>query len=208
MNEAPSRHPRSARRASAPTTSRSRKRLRAGFADTGSCASSRLALRNNSGSSIRRRRSGGGASRHAAYSSETSRVVSFSFATVAARASQSLRLARAIGSRYFIAAWDEMAPSLTRSCTETGSSRTKPSRRDTQLALRQNRIDSSAGGIPPSCRASSSQACSMAVSASSARCECRSSKASASLSSHTVACTVSSRSRRRARRRLWPSMTR
>lgn len=202
MNEAPARHCRSARRASAPTTSRSRKTLRAGLADTGSCASSRLAFRNNSGSSIRRRLRDGGASRHAAYRSETSRVVSFSFATVTARVSQSLRLARAIGSRYFMAAWDEMRPSRTCSCTETGSSLTKPRRRDTQLALRQNRIDSSAEDMPPSWRASRSQACSMAVSASSARCECRSSRASASLRSHTVARTVSSRSRRKARSRL------
>jgi hypothetical protein len=202
MNEAPSRHCRSERRARAPTTSRSRSRLRAGFADTGSCASSRLAFRNNTGSSIRRRRREGGASLHAAYSSPTSRVLSFSFATVAARASQSLRLARAMGSRYFIAAWDVMRPSRTRSCTEAGSSFTKPSRRDTQLGLRQNRNDSSAGGIPPSCSATRSQACSMAVSASSARCECTSSRASASLRSHTVARTVSCRSRRRARTRL------
>ena len=191
MNEAPSRHPRSARRARAPTTSRSRKTLRAGFADTGSCASSRLAFKNNSGSSIRPRRRAAGASLHAAYRSQTSRVVSFSFATVAARASQSLRLARAMGSRYFIAAWDEMRPSRTHSCTERGSSPTKPSRRETQLGLRQNRFDSSTEGIPPSWRASRSQACSMAVSASSARCECTSSRASASLRSHTVALTVS-----------------
>lgn len=81
---------------------------RAGFADTGSRASSRLVFRNNSGSSIKRRRCDGGTSLQALYSSPTSRVVSFSFATVAARASQSLRLARAIGSRYFIAAWDEI----------------------------------------------------------------------------------------------------
>lgn len=202
MNEAPSRHCRSTRRARAPTTSRSRKTLRAGFADTGSCASSRLAFKNNNGSSIRLRRRGGGASFHAAYRSPTSRVVSFSFATVAARASQSLRLARAIGSRYFIAAWDEMRPSRTCSCTERGSPFTKPSRRDTQLGLRQNRNDSSAEGMPPSWRVRSSQACSMAVSASSARCECRRSRASASLRSHTVARTVSTRSRRRARSRL------
>jgi len=208
MNRAPSRHPRSARRARAPTTSRSRKTPRAGFADTGSCASSRLAFRNNSGSSRMLRRRRGGASLHAAYRSETSRVVSFSLATVTARASQSPRLARAIGSRYFIAAWDEMRPSRTRSCTETGSSFTRPSRRDTQLGLRLNRNDSSAGAMPPSWRATSSHACSMAVSASSARCECRSSRASASFRSHSVARTVSRRSRRRARRRLYPSITR
>lgn len=207
MNEAPSRHCRSARRARAPTTSRSRKTLRAGFADTGSCASSRLAFRNNSGSSRRLRRRATAASLQAAYSSPTSRVVSFSFATVAARTSQSLQLARAIGSRYFIAAWDEMRPSRIRSCTERGSSFTRPSRRDTQLGLRQSRSDSSATAMPPSCSASMSQACSMAVSASSARCECRRSRASASLASHTVARTVSSRSRRRARTRLWPSIT-
>lgn len=208
MNEALSRHPRSARRARAPITSRSRMTFRAGFADTGSCASSRLVFKNNSGSSIRRRRRGGEASLHAAYRSATSRVVSFSFATVAARASQSLRLARAIGSRYFIAAWDEMWPSRTRSCTESGSSFTKPSRRDTQLGLRQNRSDRSAVDMPPSWRARSSQDCSIAVSTSSARCECRRSRASASLKAHTVARTVSSRRRRSARSRLWPSMTR
>lgn len=100
-----------------------------------------------------------------------------------------------------------MRPSRTCSCTERGSSFARPSRRDTQLGLRQSRSDSSATAIPPSCSASISHACSMAVSASSARCECRRSRASASLTSHTVARTVSSRSRRRARTRLWPSIT-
>jgi len=106
-----------------------------------------------------------------------------------------------------MAAWDEMRPSRTRSCTESGSSLTRPSRRDTQLGLREKRKASFSWLRPPSYRVSTSQACSMAVSASSARCACRSSRASASLRSHTVASTVSWRSLRRARQRLKPSMT-
>lgn len=117
-----------------------------------------------------RRRSDGGALLHAAYSSPTCRVVSFSFAAAAPSNSQSLDLARAIGSRYFIAAWDEMVPSRTRSCTDSGNSLTRPRRRDTQLGLREKRLARSSALIPPVCSARSSQACSIAVSTSSARC--------------------------------------
>ena len=117
-----------------------------------------------------RRRSDGAALLHAAYSSPTCLVVSFSFAEAAPKSSQSPDLARAIGSRYFIAAWDEMVPARTRSCTDSGSSLIRPRRRDTQLVLREKRFARSSALIPPTCSARSSHACSIAVSASSARC--------------------------------------
>jgi len=149
--------------------SRSFSKALAGFADTGSCASSRLAFRNSSGSSTMRRRSDGAALFHAAYNSPTCLVVSFSFAAAAPSNSQSLDLARAIGSRYFIAACEETVPARTRSCTDSGSSLTKPRRRDIQLVLREKRFARSSALIPPACSARSSHACSIAVSASSAR---------------------------------------
>jgi hypothetical protein len=48
-------------------------------------------------------------------------------------------LARAIGTRYFMATWAVIAPARTCCCTVSGSSSTSASRRETQLTLRSNR---------------------------------------------------------------------
>jgi len=48
-------------------------------------------------------------------------------------------LARAIGTRYFIATCAAIAPARTCCCTVSGSSSTSASRRETQLTLRSNR---------------------------------------------------------------------
>jgi hypothetical protein len=190
------------RRTSTPARSRSRSSSAAdGVA--GSCSISRLALRNSFGSPSRRRRTTGPLSRHATYSSPTSRVDRPSGAIAAASCSQSARLARAIGTRYFIAAWATMRPCRTSSWTEEGSSFTSARRRDTQLALRSKRRASSSWSRPKlDCSSASSHPCSSADSDSAVRIDRLSSRASASSVDHTAALTVSSPSRRAARTRL------
>jgi hypothetical protein len=126
----------------------------------------------------------------------------------AARVWHASRLARAIGSRYFMAACAPISPRRTRSWTDAGSSSTRPRRRETQLALWPNRLPSATWSRPEAFpRVASNQPCSIAVSASAWRSEWLRIKASTSVIAHTVACTVSQRSRRSARSRLYPSIT-
>jgi len=147
-------------------------------------------------------------SRHARHTSATSRVLSFSGAMALASCSHSPRLARAIGTRCFIAAWGAMRPCWTSPCTSDGSSWTSASRRETQLGLRSNRSASSSWPKPwLSDSADSSHPCSRADSGAELRMDRASTSASASLRSHCVAWTRSWPRRRRARTRLWPSMT-
>lgn len=102
------------------------------------------------------------------------------------------RLARAIGTRYFIAAWATICPSRTASCATTGSSLTSASRRDTQLGLRAKRAASSSWPRPKTdCSSASSHPCSSADSASAERNERHSTNASTSVIDHTVAWTTS-----------------
>lgn len=56
------------------------------------------------------------------------------------RASQSSPLVRAMGTRYFIAAWAGMRPARMCSCTGRGRSSTRESLWETQLTLRSNRF--------------------------------------------------------------------
>lgn len=198
---------RSTRRTRAPATSRSRSSsLAAGIG--ASLSISRRDLTNSPGSPSTRSRIPGPLSRHAAYSSPTSRVDKSSAAIPSASRVQSSALARAIGTRCFIAAWALIRPARTCSCTACGSSVTSASRRDTQLALRSNRRASSSWSRPKlDCSSASIHPCSSADSDSLLRIDRTSSSASASPMSHTVACTVSCPSLFSARTRLCPSMT-
>jgi hypothetical protein len=112
-------------------------------------------------------------------------------------------LARAIGTRYFIAAWATMCPSRTSSCTTAGSSLTNASRRDTQLGLRSNRFASSSWPrAKTDCSSCSNHPCSSADSASAERNDRLRTNASTSLIDHTVAWTTSWPSRASERTRL------
>jgi len=182
---------RATRRTSTPARSKSRSSSAAeGIA--GSCSSSRLALRNSLGSASRRSRTAGPLFRHATYSSPISRVDRPSGAIACARRSQSARLARAMGTRCFIAAWAPMRPRRTSPCTASGSSLARARRRDTQLGLRSKRSASSSWLIPKLvCSSLSNQPCSRADSASAERRDRLSSRASASLMLHSAATTMS-----------------
>jgi hypothetical protein len=195
------------RRTSTPATSRSCNRADAeGLA--GCCSSSLLVLTNRRGSANNRPRITAPASRHARHSSPTSRVDNASEAMAAASCSQSARLARAIGTRCLIAAWAPIRPRYTSSCTVSGSSLTRASRRDTQLELRSNRRASSSWPRPKlDCSSRSNHPCSNADSASLVRNDRLSISASASLIDHTVAVTRSWPSLCSARTRLCPSTT-
>lgn len=135
------------RRTSTPATSRSRSSsLAVGIG--ASRPISRRDFTNNPGSLSTRSRISELLSRQAAYSSPTSRVDRPSVAIPSASRVQSSTLARAMGTRCFIAAWAPIRPSRTCSCTAEGSSLTRASRRDTQLALRSNRRASSSWSSP------------------------------------------------------------
>jgi len=113
-----------------------------------------------------------------------------------------------MGTKCFIAAWAPMRPRRTSSCTASGSSLTRASRRDTQLWLRPKRCASISWPKPKlDCSSDSSQPCSSADSVSAERSDRLKSSASASSISHTVALTVSCPRRLAARIRLWPSIT-
>jgi hypothetical protein len=179
------------RRTSTPAVSRSRSRS-AAVRPGASCSTSRLVLTNSFGSASNRSRTTGPLSRHARYRSPTSRVDSPSGAIPRASCSQSSALARAIGTRCFIAAWAPIRPLRTSSCTVSGSSLTRARRRDTQLGLRSNRRASSSRPSPKTDSSScSSHPCSSADSASAERSDRLRTSASASLIAHTVALTVS-----------------
>jgi len=195
------------RRTSAPAMSRSRSSsLAVGIG--ADCSISRRDLTNSPGSLSTRSRISGPPPRQAAYSSPTSRVDRPSAAIPSASRVQSSTLARAIGTRCFIAAWAPIRPSRTCPCTTEGSSVTRASRRDTQLALRSNRRDSSSWSSPKlDCSSASSHPCSSADSDSLQRMARTKSSASASPMSHTVACTTSWPSLLSARSRLCPSTT-
>lgn len=155
-----------------------------------------------------RRRTTGVASRHASYNRPTSRLESVRPAIAVASASQSARVARAMGTRQRIAAYAPIAPRRTCSCTASGSSTTNASRRDTQLALRPSaRATASWLRLKLDASICTNHACSMAVSPSPVRSERANSSASISPSAHTVARTTSCPSRRSARRRRKPSIT-
>jgi len=107
-----------------------------------------------------------------------------------------------------MATWGTTSPARTRSCTMSGSSRTRPSRRLTQLTLRSKRRASSWGRMPKRwLRSRSSQACSSTLAGALPLSSRWTIRASASDSSQHVARTVSCESRRRARMRLYPSTT-
>ncbi len=196
------RHCRVTRRTSTPARSRSRRKSAAEGVG-GSFSSSRLAFTNSRGSASRRSRSAGPLSRHATYSSPTSRVDSASGAISRTRRSQSSGLARAMGTMCFIAAWAPMRPRRTSSCTISGSSLTRASRRDTQLWLRPKRCASTSWPRPKlDSSSASSQPCSSADSPSAARSVRLRSNASTSSIGHTVVMTVSCPSRFAARIRL------
>lgn len=195
------------RRANTPATSRSRSSSAADGMGA-SRAISRRDFTNSAGSSSTRPRISGPLSRHTAYTSPTSRVDRPSAAIPAASRVQSSVLARAIGTRCFIAAWAPICPSRTCSCTDLGSSITRASRRETQLTLRSNRRASSSCSSPKlDCSSASNHPCSSADSLSAERIDRISSNASTSSMSHTVACTRSCPSFLSARNRLCPSIT-
>lgn len=83
-----------------------------------------------------RLRTDGDAARQAAYNWPAWRVLKRCAASAAAIRWHSSALARAIGTRYFIATWAQIAPARTCCCTVSGSSSTSASRRDTQLTVR------------------------------------------------------------------------
>ena len=84
------------------------------------------------------------------------------------------------------------SPAAGSRCTASGSSRTSPRRRLTQLVLLSNRRASSPADSPNrSCSSQSSHPCSSALPPSLLRMSCASSSASSSVSSHTTAFTVS-----------------
>jgi len=180
------------RRATPATMSSSIRRVSARLRDGAGCAASCRAFRYSCGSASSRSRTDLDASRHARHTSATSRVLSFSGAMALASCSHSPRLARAIGTRCFIAAWGAMRPCWTSPCTSDGSSWTRASRRETQLGLRSNRSASSSWPKPwLSDSADSSHPCSRADSGAELRMDRASTSASASLRSHWVARTRS-----------------
>jgi hypothetical protein len=65
--------------------------------------------------------------------------VNFSLASASASRSQSFGLARAMGTKYFMATCAPISPQRTRSWIDSANSFTNPSRRDTQLKLRSKR---------------------------------------------------------------------
>lgn len=122
----------------APITARSRSSAVA--AEAGALSSTcRWALKNNSGSSRMRWRTKGEPSRQAAYSWPAWRVFQRRRAKACAIRSQSFRLMRATGTRYFMAMCAVILPSRTCCWMDSGRSSTSASRRDTQLTLRSNR---------------------------------------------------------------------
>ena len=200
---------RSARRAMAPTRSRSLSSSSLGEAVCGGSFSiSRRVFRNSSGSASRRARRPEAPSRQASQSRPTSRVLSLWRAIAAQRVSHASRLARAMGSRCFMAAWAPISPLRTHSWTAGGRCSTRPRRPETQLGLRSNRRARASRSSPkPCCSSARSQPCSRAVSASARRSERSRIRAPTSFIAHTVAVTVSPRRRRSARTRLYPSIT-
>jgi len=135
-------------------------------------------------------------------------VESFSRALADASARASSALARAKGRRKRIAACAGILPERTSSWMATGSSRTSPSRRDTQLGLLSNRAASSSSPHPALAASSvSSHPCSSGVSPRATRSERTSTSASASPIVQTTARTVSCPNRASARTRAYPSMS-
>ena len=127
-----------ARRAIAATSSRSRANFTmAGEGESTACA--RCVFRNSCGSSRSRSRTAAVAVRQAAYNCPASRLLSRQRANPSAMRRQSSGFERATGTRNFIATCAAMAPSRTCCCTLSGSSSTRPIRRDTQLVLRSKR---------------------------------------------------------------------
>jgi hypothetical protein len=149
-----------------------------------------------------------GPSRQASYSAPISRVESPNRALACASASASSALARATGSRKRIAAYAGTLPERTSSWMAAGSSRTSPSRRETQLGLLANRAANSSSPQPALAASSaSSHPCSSAVSPRATRKERTRRSASASAIGHTTARTVSCPSRESIRTRAYPSMS-
>lgn len=198
---------RATRRTSTPARSRS---CRSAAADGsgGSSRASRRVLTNSPGSASTRSRTARPLSRQLRYSSPTSRVDSPSGAIARASRSQPDLVARAMGTRCFIAACAPIRPRRTSSWTATGSSPTSASRRDTQLGLRSKRSASSSCPSPKlDCSSDRSHPCSSADSASADRSDRARSSADSSSSSHAVAQAVSRPRRFSARTRLYPSTT-
>jgi hypothetical protein len=198
----PSRHFLSALRASFPTASRSCRRAFAGRNSSGTSSSSRWARRKSLGFSKTRRRVSEVPSRQALYRSPTSRLVRWSFAMDSDRTSQASPFARAIGTRYLIAAWAGIRPVRMCSCTGRGRSSTSDSLWETQLTLRSKRFAMSSWVSGRFRSTWSNHPCSIAVSRFAERMDLSRTRASVSLISHTVARTVSAPSRFRRRTRL------
>lgn len=195
---APSQSRLSARRATAATTSKSRNR--SPHALWGSLSAGRLAsqraFRTRSGSDKTSSRVPGPPVRYATASSPTWRVVSPRPATASVNRSQSARLARANGTRYFIAAWATSSPRSTLCWTDSGRALTRPSRRLTQLTLRSNRRDnSSSDRANLTCNSCNQSPCSNALWSAPVRISRPSKRASASPMSQQAACSVSHPSR-------------
>lgn len=124
-----------ARRAMAVTLSRSRTSSSTGEGAGWGC---RCAFKNNCGCSSIRCRILGDAPRQASYNCRAWRLLKWCCAKAAAIFRQSSRLARATGTKYFMAICAEICPWRTCCCTLSGRSSTKAKRLATQLTLRSN----------------------------------------------------------------------